>query len=233
MWGMRVRNTAWFLWSAAILSACDFSSTEPEATHAQANAAKGDHSTVIAEFAREAQMEIPAVSATAADDLSSRGPILEKGSPGLERRRGTYVYRGTPFVGVIERRFPNGKIHSRTRYHAGKEHGKAYTWHENGALREERRFKEGRKHGRHRGWWRDGSARFLYSFVDGDYDGECLDWHASGQIAQARYYELGSEVGHQRSWSPNGKLLANYVVKDSRRYGRLGARPCYTTRNDD
>lgn len=216
---MRIIISAWLLWSIATLTSCDFNSAEPEAT-----ATKSGHSTVSDEFARELQMEAPVVS-TAAVDLDSPGPIFEKGSPDLKRLRGVYRHGGSPFVGVIEERYPSGEIRSQARYQAGKQHGNSYKWYESGTLREERSFKEGQKHGRHRGWWKDGSPRFLYAFVDGKYDGECLDWHESGQISRARYYELGAEVGHQRCWNPDGKLLSNYVVKDGRRHGRLGEKP--------
>jgi hypothetical protein len=33
-------------------------------------------------------------------------------------------------------------------------------------------------------------------------------------------------VGQQRMWWPDGTLRANYVVRDGRRYGLLGAKGC-------
>ena len=231
---MRIRTILWFISSSLFLSSCDFTppETATEAVSTKVSAPQDKHRGVPAQFEREVDMEIPVVSTEPIMIRNFEMFVFKKSSPGLQRRRGKYVYRDSLFSGILEERFPEGQIRARTPYRNGVEQGTAYKWHPNGTFREERSYHAGHKHGRHRGWWKDGSPQFLYRFVDGDYDSECIDWHANGQVAETRRYERGHERGRQRSWSPDGKLLANYVVKDGRRYGRLGAKPCYTIRND-
>jgi antitoxin component YwqK of YwqJK toxin-antitoxin module len=39
-------------------------------------------------------------------------------------------------------------------------------------------------------------------------------------------YQKGHEEGEQKWWYDNGKIKANYIIKDGRRYGLLGTKNC-------
>ena len=41
-------------------------------------------------------------------------------------------------------------------------------------------------------------------------------------------YVDGKEAGAQRMWNEDGTLRANYVIKEGRRFGLLGSKPCAT-----
>ena len=57
------------------------------------------------------------------------------------------------------------------------------------------------------------------------------EWYENGQPATTRHFQHGHEEGAQQSWTANGTLFSNYVVKDGRRYGLWGSKPCYTVKN--
>ena len=42
------------------------------------------------------------------------------------------------------------------------------------------------------------------------------------------HYAPGHEAGSQRMWYADGTLRANYVARDGRRYGLMGAKGCVT-----
>jgi antitoxin component YwqK of YwqJK toxin-antitoxin module len=99
-------------------------------------------------------------------------------------------------------------------------------YHENGALKWERSYVEGREDGPHRGWYADGRVHFEYEYKDGRLEGEAREWFPNGMRYRVFNYSQGRESGTQRMWHEDGTLRANYVVKDGRRYGLIGAKGC-------
>jgi antitoxin component YwqK of YwqJK toxin-antitoxin module len=53
-----------------------------------------------------------------------------------------------------------------------------------------------------------------------------LDWFPDGTLYKQFRYEHGHESGAQRMWYVDGSVRANYVVRDGRRYGLIGAKGC-------
>jgi antitoxin component YwqK of YwqJK toxin-antitoxin module len=99
-------------------------------------------------------------------------------------------------------------------------------YHENGALKWERSYVEGREDGLHRGWYADGRVHFEYEYKDGRLEGEAREWFPNGMRYRVFNYSEGRESGTQRMWHEDGTLRANYVVKNGRRYGLIGAKGC-------
>ena len=85
---------------------------------------------------------------------------------------------------------------------------------------------EGRKVGAHFGWWPNGTLKFQYAFEAGLHAGESNEWLSDGTLFRAFNYVAGKESGLQRMWFEDGTLRANYVVKNGRRFGLIGSKPC-------
>ena len=96
----------------------------------------------------------------------------------------------------------------------------------NGAVWQVRTYRDGKEEGIHRGWWPNGSQKFEYHYRNGLSEGSQREWFEDGAPFTEFNYLAGHESGLQRMWTPYGKLRANYVVKDGRRYGLIGAMGC-------
>ncbi len=163
------------------------------------------------------------------DDVPNR--TVDTNDPGVRPRRGQLLdvaNGGQPYSGYVEQRSPSGRLIRLTTYVDGRRDGWSLAWHEDGTLRERRLYAQGRKHGEHNGFWSDGAKSFVRRFEDGDYHGTSTDWHSNGQVAREQNYVRGLESGRQRSWAAVGTPIANYVVRDGRRFGTIGSKPCFT-----
>jgi len=158
---------------------------------------------------------------------------LDANDPGLRREGLLLLDEGEPLSGNLVERDEQGRVLALTPYRNGTKHGVARTWHANGTLASSRSFEHGVKVGHHFAWWENGRPRLDLHFADGVYQGTCREWYETGQIAHEARFESGHEVGLQRSWTMTGDLFSNYVVRDGRRYGLLGAKPCCTIEDDE
>lgn len=138
------------------------------------------------------------------------------------------MFLDQPFNGVVWSPAAAGRNGRLTIYRQGLRDGLALRWFPDGRLAAVRRYAEDRKTGAHRGWWPDGTLRFSYHFENGRTHGSQKTYYADGRPATAYFYDHGRETGGQKAWSMTGALIANYVVRDGRRYGLIGAKPCYT-----
>ena len=77
-----------------------------------------------------------------------------------------------------------------------------------------------------RGWYEDGALKFEYSYRNGVSEGEQRQWFPSGQIFTLFNHRAGHEVGQQRMWNADGSIRSNYVIKDGKRFGLIGAMGC-------
>lgn len=100
------------------------------------------------------------------------------------------------------------------------------TWYANGAQRDERGYKNGLEDGSHLGWWENGKPRLESTYREGKREGRMIEWDESGKIFHLGHYRDGKEDGLQMMWNPGGSIRANYIVRDNRRYGFMGAVGC-------
>ena len=149
--------------------------------------------------------------------------------PGFTRQSGTLFYLGQPFTGHRGKHHDNGRPALLETYRDGLRHGWLLKWYADGPMAEQRFYLAGRKEGTHLGWWPDGTLRFRLSLKAGLYHGSQEHRYRGGGLAALNHYENGREVGIQKAWTERGELFANYVARDGRRYGLIGAKPCYTT----
>ena len=144
----------------------------------------------------------------------------------LQRAGGLLYYAGIPFSGHLLARYENDAIKSTTPYDQGKAYGLAQGWYPDGAKKFVRWYQRGKKEGTHVGWWDNGATQFVYHFQNGLHEGNAKEWYPNGLRYRDFNYASGKESGAQQMWYQDGTLRANYVVKDGRRYGLIGSKPC-------
>lgn len=98
--------------------------------------------------------------------------------------------------------------------------------YENGAREYERHYRNGRAEGVHRGWYRNGALALEYHYHNGLSEGSQRQWYPNGRPFASFTHHLGHEIGQQQLWNPDGTVRSNYVIRDGRRYGLLGAVGC-------
>lgn len=140
---------------------------------------------------------------------------------------GVYYYNGSPYNGYVETYYSNGKIEEKSPYASGKLEGISYEWFTSGTLQSARLYVKGEKDGTHYGWYADGQKRFEYNFANGLTEGMCTDWYPDGNKWREAKFKNGDEV-RVKAWRTNGKLYANYEIKEGVIYGLNNSNLCYS-----
>jgi antitoxin component YwqK of YwqJK toxin-antitoxin module len=145
----------------------------------------------------------------------------------LQNNAGVYQVNGQPFSGIVYKLNKNGKdTVAVASFVNGLEDGAWRSYYGNGQSKEKRYFSKGKKTGVLEGWWPNGKKRLLYYFKDGEYEGNCRDWNDKGLLVSNMNYKKGYEAGLQQQFYESGKIKANYMMLDGRRYGLLGTKNC-------
>jgi len=168
---------------------------------------------------------VSSAAMTTGAEIDARDPRLSRDGPML-------LVAGAPFSGVTVERDADGHVRARHEYRDGRADGIAREWYADGRLAAERSYASGLKVGVHRGWWPNGNPRFEYHFAGGEHEGIARTWYDNGQTSAEHRYVRGAESGRQRMWDSDGTLVANYEVRDGRRFGTIGAKPCVTAAHD-
>ena len=131
------------------------------------------------------------------------------------------------YSGFIEGYSPTQKLISRFGYWKGQKQGIQQQWYENGQPKETRYYTANKKTGIHTGWWDNGNKRFEYVFNNDLPVKRHCQWYRSGKLCSLfEYNDAGQPEGAQQLWYEDGSVKSNYVVKDNRRFGFLGAKGC-------
>jgi antitoxin component YwqK of YwqJK toxin-antitoxin module len=89
-----------------------------------------------------------------------------------------------------------------------------------------RHFENGQKVGAYYAWWPNGTLKLAYHFANGEYNGRCSEWNDQKMLVKEMHYKDGYESGSQKEFYNDGKIKANYIMTDGRRYGLLGTKNC-------
>jgi antitoxin component YwqK of YwqJK toxin-antitoxin module len=111
-------------------------------------------------------------------------------------------------------------------YKNGLLNGVSKRWYENKILMEERYFEEGKKDRKHTAFWKNGKKKFQFTAKNDVYEGEMTEWASDGKLYHVGNYVNGQEEGSQKMWYENGKIRANYVIRNGKRFGLLGTKNC-------
>jgi hypothetical protein len=160
-------------------------------------------------------------------DAKSSAPVepLLESDPRISRDGPLWRLAGRPMTGTLKRLDQAG-VATLTPLQRGRVHGLVISRFANGQRRGEGAFVHGQAQGVHRAWWPSGQLQSEQSFKADKPDGALRTWYASGRPYQEHHYVQGQEEGPQRVWFEDQRLRANYVVRDGRRYGSIGAMTC-------
>jgi antitoxin component YwqK of YwqJK toxin-antitoxin module len=111
-------------------------------------------------------------------------------------------------------------------YLDGLQSGVGKKWYSNGQLMEERSYFKGAKNGLQTAYWENGAKKFEFVAREDAYEGEFKEWNIEGNLIHLAHFENGQENGSQKLWDEEGKIRANYVIVNGKRYGLLGTKNC-------
>jgi len=158
-------------------------------------------------------------------------PVMQKFNSAklgkVEMRNGLLTQNDLPFTGIIYTLQPNQIDTSEiVGFNNGVEHGVWKKFYADGKLAEQRCFDNGKKVGEYDAWWPNGTAKLVYHFNNGEYEGTCREWTDQKVLIAEMNYKEGYEDGPQKQYYDNGKIKANYIITNGRRYGLLGTKNC-------
>jgi antitoxin component YwqK of YwqJK toxin-antitoxin module len=153
--------------------------------------------------------------------------LLNKSEQQLSMNNGLLMINQQPFNGTLFMLFPEtNDTAAIENYLHGKEHGEWKKLYPSNKIKEKRFFANGQKTGVYTTWWENGNKQLQYLFVADEYEGACKEWSETGFLNKIMNYKKGHEDGQQQCWYDNGKIKANYIIKDGRRFGLLGTKNC-------
>jgi antitoxin component YwqK of YwqJK toxin-antitoxin module len=153
--------------------------------------------------------------------------LLNKSEQTISINNGALFINNSAFTGTLFTLFPNTKDTATIEnYVDGKESGEWRKYYSSTKIKEKRFFSNGRKTGEYMAWWENGNKQLQYLFVADEYEGSCKEWNEAGILNKIMHYKKGQEEGPQQWWYDNGKIKANYTIKEGRRYGLLGTKNC-------
>lgn len=153
--------------------------------------------------------------------------LLNKNNQELEMQNGLLIINNKPFSGTIFSLFAGTTDTAELcSYKYGQEDGEWKKYYPSKKIKEIRFFEHGQKTGEYNAWWENGNKQLQYFFVADEYEGTCREWNETGMLTKVMNYKKGHEDGHQQWWYDNGKIKANYIIENGRRYGLLGTKNC-------
>ncbi len=153
--------------------------------------------------------------------------LSNKDEQQISMANGLLIVNKQPFSGRLFSLFPGSRDTVEiASYREGREHGEWVIFYPSGKIKEKRFFEDGQKTGEYAAWWENGNRQLHYFFEADEYEGTCKEWNVDGKLVKVLNYKKGHEEGHQQWWYDNGKVKANYVIQDGRRFGLLGTKNC-------
>ncbi len=164
---------------------------------------------------------------TSESEAVKESPLFNAEQVTLTMANGIVLHEQRPFSGRLFTLFQGTSDTAEVSgYLNGREHGQWKKFYPSNKIKEIRYFENGQKTGIYKAWWANGNQQLEYSFVADEYEGECKEWNEQGQLSKMMNYHKGYEEGVQKWWYDGGKIKANYVIKNGRRYGLLGTKNC-------
>lgn len=163
----------------------------------------------------------------AKDPATTSIQLLNKNERQFTRQNGLLLLNSRPYNGTLFTLFPNSKDTAVVEnYLGGREDGEWRKYYPSNKIKEKRFFTNGQKTGEYIAWWENENKQLHYFFEADEYEGTCKEWSEAGFLNKVMNYKKGHEEGHQQWWYDNGKIKANYIIKDGRRFGLLGTKNC-------
>lgn len=166
------------------------------------------------EFVAEKPPQIPNIYISAASDK-------------LMIHADTVYVENKLFSGFIyELDAQNNDTLSKSGYLDGLLSGLSQKWYKKNVLQEERFYINGAKNGKQIAYWANGKKKFDFTAQNDTYEGVLKEWNVNGDLIHLATFKDGQEEGTQKMWYDNGKIRANYIMRNGKRYGLLGTKNC-------
>lgn len=175
---------------------------------------------------------IPPAEVNAERDFQSQPDTIDSRDTRLIVKGGRTYFDSIPYTGTKLEISPAGFVVRSTPYVDGRINGLDESWYDEGRLKSQRSYVNGYRERVHTSWWESGQIKSVYEFEHDLHSGVALDWFRDGTLFKAFNYENGKESGKQHMFFEDGSLRANYVVRDGRRFGLIGSKPCAAETNE-
>jgi antitoxin component YwqK of YwqJK toxin-antitoxin module len=161
------------------------------------------------------------------DVLNEKMRTLSADNPQISYENSGIFYQGKPFSGNLFWLDPQSRDTLKIEtYLKGVRHGNLDQYFPGHVLREHRTFEHGKKIGAFVQYFPKGKKQVEYHFASGEYQGLAREWNESGVLIREMHYVAGHEEGSQKLFYDNGRVRANYIIKNGRRFGLLGTKNC-------
>ncbi len=146
--------------------------------------------------------------------LSSCGPKSGgQGDDSLETKKENRKEEKEKKDGVVETRFPNGKLKTRVSYKEGKRHGKSESFYDNGQLCMSEEYVEGRKEGKFLWHHESGTLYKEGEFINGRKNGWEKIYHKNGKLKSKTEFFKGEPTGQFEEYDLDGKAIPKVEVQ--------------------
>jgi antitoxin component YwqK of YwqJK toxin-antitoxin module len=144
-------------------------------------------------------------------------------------KKGIYLYQGTDrFSGSYE--YESNGIKKTVQYKNGLKNGSEKHFNSESKLVKTGQFSNGKPVGDFYSYYSNGEKKRHTQYKNGLHHGDYTEWYEDGQIALYSRFTDGKMVGHKK-WRKNGKIYANYVVKNGRNIGLTGGKLCFSAKD--
>lgn len=156
---------------------------------------------------------------------STQMKVVFSDDPALVRKDSSFIYNGMPFSGIVKQNdsldYTTFEISVKDGYY----HGLFKEVYNNKQLRSRLFYDDGLLEGLQEGWHKNGQLSYTYIAKKGRPEGTYLEYYPSGQLQIEKFYE-GGKVIKTKIIDINGRVLANFVLKNGRVYGPMGSSNC-------
>ena len=124
-----------------------------------------------------------------------------------------------PFTGVVEKKFPNGKVEATMSFKDGKLHGRTVTYYQNGNMKSDESFVNGIADGVSKSFYENGKVEYETTYKNNKRNGLEKSYSSTGQLQTEMTYKNGKLEGLSKIYGENGKLEGEAYFKDGQPEG--------------
>ena len=150
--------------------------------------------------------------------------------PALERVENDFLFDGDLFTGVILASSDAHRNELLIEVNQGLMDGAYKEWTPKYILKTEKQYRKGLEHGVQKGYHSNGKISYEYQAENGKRLGIYREYFRNGKLQIQRTYDKGKEI-KVKIFSTEGKIIANYELRNGRYYGLMGSSQCVTVLN--
>ena len=122
----------------------------------------------------------------------------------------------TPFTGVVEKKYPNGRVEATLEVKDGKLNGKTFVYSEDGKVKKEENYINGLMEGVERAYYPSGKLEFEVTNKNDLRNGIERHYSEEGKLEIEIPYLHGSVEGLVKRYDENGKVVEQAMYKNDK-----------------